>query len=68
MAVSKQTAHYGYASYLWAADLLRWSYEAAPMVQRDRIVGLLLGYNTAAVRDFEERTGTLEPSSEQGGC
>jgi hypothetical protein len=52
VSVSDTTAQYGYASHLWAVDLLRWSYMSAPAVQRDRIIGLSLGYGTDAVRAF----------------
>lgn len=47
---------FGYASHAWGVDLLRWVNRAAPVKQRDRILGLLLGYAPDAIRSFEELT------------
>ena len=48
----------GYASHKWVVDLLVWAQDA-PWVQRDRILGLLLGYSGEAIRDFEELGSTV---------
>ena len=50
----------GYASHAWVVDLLRWA-DTAPAIQRDRIVGLLLGYCPDAIRRFEELGVTVGP-------
>jgi hypothetical protein len=49
-------ADYGFAGAQWAIDLYRWSVQkndAVPVAQQHRIIGLLLGYSTAAISDFE---------------
>jgi len=47
---------YGYAASGWAADLYRWAWSPnVPTVQRERIIGLLLGYAPEAVERFEAR-------------
>lgn len=48
----------GYASHAWAIDLLRWSL-AASQVQRNRIPGLLLGYDAKSIEIFEARSATV---------
>jgi hypothetical protein len=50
------TASYGYAGARWALDLYQWtvSERGVPQEQRDRIIGMLLGYAVAAVSRFEE--------------
>jgi hypothetical protein len=50
----------GYASHAWVVDLVRWA-ESVPRIQRDRILGLLLGYGPDAIRQFEELGTTLGP-------
>ena len=48
-------ASYGYASASWVIDLLKWTTESnIPIEQNARITGLLLGYNSEAIRVFEE--------------
>jgi hypothetical protein len=47
-------ATYGYGSHSWAIDLLRWALIEAPMTQKHRIIGLLLGYSGDAIRHHEE--------------
>ena len=53
----------GYASHAWAIDLLKWAM-GAPLVQRNRIFGLLLGYSPDAIRRFEELGDTVGPSQQ----
>jgi hypothetical protein len=47
----------GVAGAAWALDLYRWviASDALPPVQRERIIGLLLGYSADAVRLYEDR-------------
>jgi len=52
---------FGYASHAWAVDLLRWADQKAPEIQRDRILGLLLGYAPDAIRFFEEMGNGANP-------
>jgi hypothetical protein len=48
--------HCGYASAPWVIDLYRWSQSGqVPECHRHRIVGLLLGYSSEAIGDFERR-------------
>jgi hypothetical protein len=49
-------ASYGYAESRWALDLYEWAVKDpdVPQEQRDRIIGLLLGYGTPAVSRYEE--------------
>ena len=49
-------ASYGYASARWVLDLYEWVVleEGIPQAQRERIIGLLLGYAAPAVSQFEE--------------
>jgi len=61
VAARDASATYGYASHAWAVDLYRWASEGIPVVQRDRILGLLLGYSPDAIRSFEERAVGGEP-------
>ena len=49
----------GFAANAWAIDLLAWASESAPRVQLDRILGLLLGYESAAIARFGELGSTL---------
>jgi hypothetical protein len=72
-------ADFGFAAARWAVDLYSWltnnSQDAIPQEQRERILGLLLGYSTEAIRRFEEGqrvlvfTSSTEsgPSSQLGG-
>ncbi len=54
----------GYASEVWAIDLLRWAESnAVPSIHRHRIVGLLLGYSPRAVAAYEEASASLVPAS-----
>lgn len=49
-------ATYGYAAAAWALDLYQWAHaEQVPQEQRERIVGLLLGYSPEAVARFEDQ-------------
>ncbi len=49
-------ADYGFSAMRWAIDLLRWTNsDAVPLVQRHRVLGLLLGYSADAIREFEEQ-------------
>jgi hypothetical protein len=50
----------GYASHAWVVDLVTWA-DSAPRIQRDRIFGLLLGYDPESIRQFEELGSTLGP-------
>ena len=50
----------GYASHAWVVDLVLWA-DSAPRIQRDRILGLLLGYDSDSIRQFEELGSTLGP-------
>lgn len=54
------TAEYGYAAEQWVVDLFEWlmtaDANAVPLVQRHRVLGLLLGYSAPAVREFESHT------------
>ena len=45
---------FGFAAHAWVLDLLTFS-DSCPSTQRDRILGLLLGYSSEAIRSFEER-------------
>jgi len=47
----------GYASERWAVDLYEWTVKGpVPEKQRERIVGLLLGYSAVAVARFDAET------------
>jgi len=47
---------YGYAASRWAVDLYQWAWgPEVPVVQRERIFGLLMGYTPEAVERFEAR-------------
>jgi len=52
-------AEYGYAAARWVVDLYQWVVTAdaatLPVSHRHRIIGLLLGYSVAAIRDDEEQ-------------
>lgn len=49
-------ADYGFASAQWVVDLLSWlNSDAVPTVHRHRVLGLLLGYDSDAIRDFGEQ-------------
>jgi hypothetical protein len=49
-------ADYGYGASRWAIDLFVWaSSDAVPLIQRERILGLLFGYAPEAVERFESR-------------
>ena len=57
----------GYAASGWVADLYRWTLSAVvPMVQRERIHGLLFGYSAEAVERFETRAPFWERESSLG--
>lgn len=60
-----ETAVVGFASHAWAVDLYQWARAEAPVVQRDRIAGLLLGYDGDAIRAFEELGITLGPTDRE---
>ena len=49
-------ASFGYAESRWALDLYEWSVRdpSVPHEQRDRIIGLLLGYGAPAISRYEE--------------
>jgi hypothetical protein len=53
---SDGTASYGYAAERWALDLYEWAVRDphVPEEQRDRIVGLLLGYSGPSVARYED--------------
>jgi hypothetical protein len=48
------TRVFGFAAAAWVIDLFQWTRREAPATQRDRIVGLLLGYGVEAIRTFDE--------------
>jgi hypothetical protein len=50
------TASYGYASARWALDLYEWTVRSphVPEEQRDRIIGLLLGYSGPSIARYED--------------
>ena len=49
-------ADYGFASAQWVLDLLSWlNSDTVPTVHRHRVLGLLLGYDSDAIRDFGEQ-------------
>lgn len=51
-------ADYGYAAAGWVVDLFEWVVRGGcPPAQRHRIIGLLLGYAPAAVREHDELGG-----------
>jgi hypothetical protein len=57
-------ADFGFAAAGWVLDLYSWlskdTQDAVPEPQRSRILGLLLGYSTEAIRLFEDgRSGRL---------
>lgn len=61
-------ADLGFAASGWVLDLYSWlskeSQDTVPEPQRSRILGLLLGYSTEAVRLFEDgRSGRLFTTS-----
>ena len=46
----------GYAVAGWAVELYRWVMgKEIPQEQRERVLGLLLGYSPAAIASFEDR-------------
>lgn len=50
-------ADYGFASHAWAIDLYQWAARedhAVPDVHRHRVIGMLLGYDAASIREHEE--------------
>jgi hypothetical protein len=53
-------AEFGFAAEPWVVDLFEWvmtaDRSAVPTEHRHRVLGLLLGYSAAAVRDFEAHT------------
>ena len=64
------TASYGYAGASWALDLYAWAVqdEDVPQEQRERIIGLLLGYGVAAISRYEdEGSGRRFPGEVDGG-
>lgn len=48
-------ADVGYASTPWVADTYRWAIQGAEEPHLSRIVGLLLGYSVAAIREYESQ-------------
>jgi hypothetical protein len=62
-------ADWGFAAAQWVLDLYSWltkktAQDAVPQQQVARILGLLLGYSTDAIRQFEEnRSGRLFTAS-----
>lgn len=74
-------ADYGFAAARWAVDLYSWlaknPQDAIPQHQKERILGLLLGYSSEAIRLFEDSQRILpsftasltepEPSSRPAG-
>jgi hypothetical protein len=50
------TASYGYAAERWALDLYEWTVRdpLIPEEQRDRIIGLLLGYSGPSIARYED--------------
>lgn len=55
-------AEYGYAAEPWVVELFEWvmtaDRNAVPVEHQHRVLGLLLGYSTTAVREFEsQRSG-----------
>ena len=50
------TASYGYAAGRWALDLYEWAIgnPHVPEEQRDRIIGLLLGYSGPSIARYED--------------
>lgn len=49
----------GYASHVWAIELLRWV-QTISQIQRNRILGLLLGYGPEAIKQFEHLSTTVD--------
>lgn len=49
-----------YASHEWAIDLLGWTMEV-PKIQRNRVLGLLLGYSTSVIEQFKRNWTTVTP-------
>jgi hypothetical protein len=47
------TGSCGYASERWPLDLYEWAVRCAPEEQRERIIGLLLGYSARAIAVFD---------------
>ena len=49
----------GFASTEWVIDLLKWSYDHAPLRYQHQIVAMLLGYSPEAIaqHDFREFAG-----------
>ncbi len=62
-------ADYGFAGARWVLDLYQWTILAGPSTlppaQRDRILGLLFGYDLSSISLFDERaSGRLfDPTS-----
>lgn len=53
-------ADYGFAACSWVIDLFRWATkDAVPPLQRDRIVGLLLGYSSEAIARYCDRAAQV---------
>ncbi len=64
------TASYGYAAGRWALDLYEWAVSdpQVPEEQRDRVVGLLLGYSGPSIARYEdEGNGRRFAISESAG-
>lgn len=55
----------GYAAAQWAIDLLHFALTTAPLTQRHRILGLLLGYSADAIHRFEETASRRPPSLDE---
>ena len=51
----------GFAAAQWVIDLLKWSYDQAPVRQHHRILGLLLGYSVEAIARHDAREFAGKP-------
>lgn len=53
-------AECGYATHSWVVDLYRWCQdESLPLRQRERVLGLLLGYSAEAIHRFDDEQVAL---------
>jgi hypothetical protein len=63
------SASYGYAAGRWALDLYEWAILSphVPEKQRDRIIGLLLGYSGPSIARYEDEGCGRRFASESAG-
>ena len=55
IAVGNGTAECGFAASKWVVETLDWITKKTEDPYRSRLLGLLLGYSTSAIQDFEQK-------------